>query len=705
MAQFILSWDNTDAIANDNNLSQTASYRQKSVGGSWITAGFTPTNNIDKDVASALSPVLSPNLVYQFKIDCNCTQNGPSANDNGIREQIGFACIEPVIENTQTTSSINTDLTDTDITKVRYTLRKSSDNTIVYGPITVVRTGNEAPAVATSLVEGTEYYWQIVYFAIVNGVEVNSSASAYLNAVCGPHITITESAPVADLVWRADTVTCEKEGGFAVVQEIPGLSSPFETWYDDVNELVYVADNDDIAGNVYWFDPETATVAGDMIHSTAVNNQEYYNGVIDPIKRRIYFIGKPAGMRVYDIDTDTASTIAFGVLGAFQRVSMLLTPTHIIVYDVSIGSGAFVFINRDTLAIDTTLAVGSVPNNTRFAIGAFNMYSVGTEIWITAGSGSSVSSVGVYSADLLTNHANVTLTGAALWDGGRYWGSGYWDETSDHFYASDWGSSKGYVIDVATRTVLNTRTVVNLNGKSNGLLFWNRNPITDEIIVLVSNQNDSTDNTAVRKIYKENRVTYAYEAMYTDQSYYRLTRITGTNNLVGTLPGNPFWTGDPDYDTDGSITILSTSMGGDNTGRQIVLTLKEVDAANGDLPTGETKPNVIEDEDYIEPIEESEACEVEVNLDCPTQIATTFGGATLEYEFYIPNSVKLNPAINKIQVYARNTDTASNEGSPIEITAPFTANYYSGDFAGLGGSNYTIKVKYLDISATELQDC
>lgn len=705
MAQFILEWDNTDQLANTNNLNQVAEYRQKSVGGAWITSGFSELQPVVKGVNTITSPVLLPNVVYQFRVACGCTQNGPVWNDNGIVEQIGFACIEPVVENTTTTSTIDIDLTDTDITKVRFTLRKSSDNSIVYGPTTVNRLANGATAVATGLEEATDYYWQVVFYAVVNGVEVNSSASGYINAVCGPYLTVTEAGPVEDLIWIALTTECEKEGGFSVVKEIDGISSPAKTWYDEVTGRVYVADYDDPAGNVYWFDPVTAVAAGDLVHSAAVASAQYYNALIDPIKRRIYFIGLPTGMRVYDIDTDTSSLVAFGSAGSFQRISILLTATHIIVYDVSIGSGSFVFVNRDTLAVDTTLAIGSVPNNSRFSMGSFSMAEVGSEIWVVAGSGSVVSTVGIYSADLLTNHANITLPAAAAWDGAKYWQSIFYDDTSGQVYVGEWGSNKRYVIDSATRTILDARVVGNKNGKTNILHFWNKNPITDEILLMTSSQDDSTDATPVRRIYIEDRTTFLYKAMYTDQSYFELVRITGTNNLVGSLPGNPVWSGDPDYEIDGSITILSTSVGGDNTGREIIVMLQEVDANDGNAPTGETKPNVIEDEDYIEPIEESEDCELIVGIDCPAHVATTFAGATLEYEFYIPNSVKLNPAINKIEVYARNIDTASNEGSPEVITAPFTTNYYSGDFGGLGGSNYTIKVKYLDITDTELQDC
>jgi hypothetical protein len=195
MAQFNLQWDNTDVNASSNTISQRASYRQKTVGGTFITAGFTPTNDFAKSISSVLTPnSLLDNVVYEFKIEAICTEGGPTANDNGVQEQIKFNCLTPVIVNTETTSEITLDLLNTDITKARFTLKKSSDNTTVYGPTTVTRASNAATTPATSLVAGTDYYWEVTLYATVNGIEVNSAEVGHLGAVCTTNTT-TEEIP------------------------------------------------------------------------------------------------------------------------------------------------------------------------------------------------------------------------------------------------------------------------------------------------------------------------------------------------------------------------------------------------------------------------------------------------------------------------------------------------------------------------------
>jgi hypothetical protein len=703
MAQFTLNWDNTDILSSSNNLSQIASYRQKSVGGSWISSGFSPTNPMTKSIASAQTPVITSNIVYEFKVDCTCTQGGPVQNDNGIIENIGFACIVPTIENTDTTSVVTINLAGTDITKVTFTLRKSSDNTVKHGPITVNRIGTIASTVASGLVASTGYYWQITLIASVNGLEINSGLPNYLNSVCGPYTLTTDSAPIQDLQWIANTSTCESEGGFSVSKLITGLSSPANVWYDPVNSLVYVADNDDINGNVYWFNPNTATTYADMIHSSQVMDQNLYQSFIDPIYRKIYFIGKNSnGLIVYDIDTNTKTTVVFGSNGTnYNRISLTVTATRIYVrHDID---QTFTILNRSTRAIISTVNIADIPNNTRFS-GGSALVSVGTELWAVAGSGSSVSTVGVYNQDLTSNITNITLTGAAIWDNALYWQLGFHDPVGNKVYISDIGSNKRFVIDATSRTVVNARVIGNREGKSNVLLNWTINPINNELLAIFAGLNSSLDGSPIQRMYPEDRTSYLYTNMFENQSYSGLSQITGTNKVVGCDPGVSFPTGIGTYNVDGKTTILSNSIGGINTGRKIILTLKEVDANNGNSPTGNVKDNLVGDPDYIAPVTSSD-CSVTYTTTCPADKATSFVGTTLEYEFAILNSVKNNPSIAKIEVYAYNTNTSSVEGTPTTINAPFTTNYYSGSFTGLGGSNYTIQIRYKNSSDVILQTC
>lgn len=199
MAQFNLVWDESNVAVNPNALSQRASYRYKAVGGSWITAGFTPINDLDITDNNVLAPVLDNNKVVELKVECICTVNGPTINDNGVREGIGFSCITPNVSVfTSTQGTITIDLTSTDITKVRFTLKKSSDNSTVMVPTEVNRVGNSATITKTGLTASTSYYWQVELYANINLFEVKSSDLGYLGTPCSPYPFTTSAAPVCD---------------------------------------------------------------------------------------------------------------------------------------------------------------------------------------------------------------------------------------------------------------------------------------------------------------------------------------------------------------------------------------------------------------------------------------------------------------------------------------------------------------------------
>lgn len=200
-AQFTLNWDNTAISGSGNVTGQTVSYRKKLVGGSFITTGFTPANNLAKTVNSATTPnTLSFNGIYEFQVVTLCTINGPTPNSNGIIEQISFACLTPTITFTDVTGRIVLNITGLDISRARFTLKKTSDNSIITGPININPVGSTITADATGLTSNTGYYWEHELYTTVNGVEVISSAVAYLNGVCTTSFTTltTVSCPAPD---------------------------------------------------------------------------------------------------------------------------------------------------------------------------------------------------------------------------------------------------------------------------------------------------------------------------------------------------------------------------------------------------------------------------------------------------------------------------------------------------------------------------
>jgi hypothetical protein len=191
MAQFTLSWNNADVVASSNVINSRALYRYKTVGGVFVNTGFTPSNDLSKTVITVDSPVLDDNKIVEFKVQSICTVNGPTDNDNGIKELIGFLCIVPTITKTETTGTIVISTVGLDITKVKFTLRKASDDTIVGTPTTVNVVASSASDTKTGLVGATNYYWQTELYATVSNVEVKSQ-------ICSPYPFTTDTPPVCD---------------------------------------------------------------------------------------------------------------------------------------------------------------------------------------------------------------------------------------------------------------------------------------------------------------------------------------------------------------------------------------------------------------------------------------------------------------------------------------------------------------------------
>lgn len=198
MAQFTLSWNNADAVAQANAISQRASYRLKTVGGAWLTGGFIPANDMAKSVSTTdTASNLTNNVVYEFLTETLCTAGGPSANDNGIQEGIAFACLIPTLTKTYNSAKAVISLVGTDVSKVRLTLKRTLDN-VIMGTSLIPKVNNLAELTVIGLAFSTNYYWQVELFANVNNIEVSSLAVAYLGVVCGSYPTVTDANPVCN---------------------------------------------------------------------------------------------------------------------------------------------------------------------------------------------------------------------------------------------------------------------------------------------------------------------------------------------------------------------------------------------------------------------------------------------------------------------------------------------------------------------------
>lgn len=180
MQNFILKWLNIAVLANPNSLKQRVLYREKSDGGDFISTGFTPAGDLPK-YATTASVNLEANIVYEFKVQniSGETEADVCDNDNGIVERLKFQCLVPVMTHTVKSASAVLNVTGTDITKARFTLKKLSDDSVVYGPVLKNVAGNSISATTGDILTGsTSYYWATELYATVADTEIVSSASS-----------------------------------------------------------------------------------------------------------------------------------------------------------------------------------------------------------------------------------------------------------------------------------------------------------------------------------------------------------------------------------------------------------------------------------------------------------------------------------------------------------------------------------------------
>lgn len=130
-----------------------------------------------------------------------------------------------------------------------------------------------------------------------------------------------------------------------------------------------------------------------------------------------------------------------------------------------------------------------------------------------------------------------------------------------------------------------------------------------------------------------------------------------------------------------------------NTGKKIVLTLKEQYVATG-IATGNTKPNVIGDPDYLPPSTDLVACPVVNALTCPVLVASGTTAGKIEYEFSLPSSVATNPNVAKIKLYFKKAGVTQD--TTIILNNVADKRYWIGSITGLSAGAYTIDAEYLD---------
>lgn len=177
MATFTLHWDNTAVLANSNVTAQRASYRRRSVGGTFATTGFTPANDMAKSVVSAVTGTLLDNVVYQFKVEAICTSGGPSINSNGLVENIKFDCIIAEVAPQSNSVLVKYTSLPVDIISVDFTIWDNAGTSIIQGPFNVPVVAGATQRMFTGLASATNYQSGIKLRAVLNNATITQVIS------------------------------------------------------------------------------------------------------------------------------------------------------------------------------------------------------------------------------------------------------------------------------------------------------------------------------------------------------------------------------------------------------------------------------------------------------------------------------------------------------------------------------------------------
>lgn len=513
------------------------------------------------------------------------------------------------------------------------------------------------------------------------------------------YITVNTGGPFS---WRALDIYCQQGSPLSPIADISGFADPYNLGYDTITGRMYVVDSSAITqgSNIYWFDPNTITVAGDVTPVGAINVAALAS-IMDMPDRKIYITGaNTSGLIVYNIATNTVSNVTFGTNGAYARMTLEKSGDTILSLD-AFNLKATV-ISAGSLTVTNSINYSSIPNYTqRFSQGVIAR-RINGEWWIIASQGSGLgvpaSSIARYNNDFSVLLGTIALPGNITWTNSAYWRSA--TLLGNILFVYDAGSNQLMTVNTNTLAVNSIHTFTNRQGKTNSYLVVTQDPVSFELYASGSWTNDAnTDVNPIPITYKLDSSTYEPNAIYPAISYGReLTRFGNTDTLIGTYagvvvyPSNP-----PGAATDGQINIFDKSSGADNTGYVVVSTLEEYNVNTGD-PTGVTKMNTPSDPDYIPPYVDVVECPPTYDMVCPT---ATFTNSTREYEYSLKPSTATNPAIDHIVLQQVDTVTS---GILANTTVPLNL-YQNGVLTKIGPNPNRVDLLFKDAVNVTLATC
>lgn len=551
----------------------------------------------------------------------------------------------------------------------------------------------------------TEGYFLSSPFPSVTIPDAGNYIFRAVNDFCGIDYQQDFNVPTEGLYeWVEDDNYCEQENPLNLVDTISGFADPYRAGYDETSGRMYVVDGSAITqgSNIYHFDPDTIVSASDVVPVGSLNVAALAQ-IIDTEERMIYITGpNTSGLIAYNIATDSVTNVAFGTNGSYARLTLVKYGDTILSLSTP-GSQANI-VDAATLTLTSNIPYASIPDyEDRFSGGPL-AFLINGQWWIMNSQGSTYGvpspSIGLYSEDFLTLEGTITLPGQLTWTNSAYWRTAR--IIGDLMFIYDAGSNQLVTVDINTKVVTPRYTFTNREGKTNSFLAVIQDPVTMELYISGNWTNDAnTDVLPIQITYKLNPTTFTPDTVYPAIQFgENLARKTGTDILVGTAGGIPVYpTNPPGAATDGEINIFSKSGVGNNTGTKIVLTLQEINTIT-EAPTGNTKPNVIGDPDYISPYEDLVNCPVAYTMICPETIYTIVANIA-EYEFSPVASTYNNPAINNFLLAQIDTVTSAQLASYIVAKSPYQHGYIT----KIGSNANRIDLLFKDASNSTLFTC
>lgn len=561
-------------------------------------------------------------------------------------------------------------------------------------------------------------------------------------------------ASCINYTWVADTYACESADLDLIVNKsITGLPNPVYS-FEDGGRVYFVSGANNI-GKIWSLDPNTANTVSDIVYLKETRNGQPYgtNGgtysstdnykansatgsgssllfrpYYDKPTRTLYVhSGRSNGCDYYDFVSATWGKISVGTTGSaynttvsndyYTHIDLSSNPTTDIIVTgwgtSSANRGANVItiskssksIIAEILTDGSTTFTGITGNPFNRAWGAF--ITSDNRLFVAKSNVSAYRNIAVFNPNL-TPIIEIVVTNAATGfngDSSYYWQNCFIDVPRNKFYINDFMSRTLEVYDTTNYGLLKIFHFDNNRTFSTAAVQLDVNALTMEMyadIIYGGVSASISDDAPLSELvsYKIDRSTLNIDKIYIGASKANALVALSNGDVISTVSGDI----NPTTPTStGVSTFYKKNTNTLKNGIIDILTLKEVNASNN-VPTGNTKPNLTSNSDYIAPHTDTTLCPVNYTLNAPSSVVATVTPTRYNIEFGLNDDVILNPDLAKITAtFVKGSTTVATVTWNVPNTPNRNAFFKSGITSGLSvGDAVTINLQYLNVSNTPI---